>query len=452
MVFNNFRIQCIVRVILLGFSVFLFFYIAMKPGYLAATLIIGILPIWQVFLLFRFIEISHRNLKRFLDSIRYSDFSTAFKGNENDASLRELNNAFNNVIKDFKKEREQREEQYRYLQTVVHNVGVGLIISNEDGSIELINREMKQLLKLTRITHLSQLKYVNSELYKQIILMKTGERALISFKEEDYLLQISMSITEFILHQKKYKLISLKNIRKELEDKELDSWQRLIRVLTHEIMNSVTPISSLAETANTLLKENILCKQGKIRENKETMKDVCEAIDTIEKRSKGLIHFVDNYRKLSRLPKPSLTLFSVSELLCRVKKLMSSHVKNKNITLTFDSKAAHHAQLLADPEQVEQVLINLIKNAVEALAHTKEPRIDLSAFLNDHGRIVCQVTDNGPGIKEEVLEKIFIPFFTTKKQGSGIGLNISRQIMWMHGGILTASSTPGKKTTFTLRF
>ncbi|MBN2441797.1 MAG: GHKL domain-containing protein [Spirochaetales bacterium] len=424
----------------------------MNTNYIVAIIVLGVLPFWQIFLLLRFIEISNRNLKRFFESIQYSDFSTTFKGNYNDPSLRGLNSALNSVIEDFKKEREQREEQYRYLHTIVQNIGVGVIIADENGGVELINREVKQLLKLQKLTHLSQLEYVNHDMFSQIIEMKSGERSLISIKEEDYFLQISITMKEFVLHQKRYKLISLKNIRKELEDKEMDAWQSLIRVLTHEIMNSITPISSLAETANALLKEMVLCESSTLLEKKETMEDVCEAIDTIENRSKGLIHFVNNYRKLSRLPIPALKLIPVSELIYRVQNLMSPQVKQKHIQLLLNIKDVHHAQLLADPTLIEQVLINLIKNAIEALSTTKNPCIEIAAFLNNRGRIVCQVTDNGPGIKEEVLEKIFIPFFTTKEKGSGIGLNISRQIMWMHGGILTATSIQGKMTTFTLRF
>jgi two-component system, NtrC family, nitrogen regulation sensor histidine kinase NtrY len=452
MALNNFRLQCIIRVFVLGLSVFLFFYVAMNTDYLVTTIILGVLPVWQLILLLRFIEISHRNLKRFFESIQYSDFSATFKRNFNDTSLRGLHDVMNKVIEDFKKEREQREEQYRYFQTIVQNIGTGVIIADESGSVELINREVKQLLKLKQLTHLSQLEYVNRDLFSRVMEMKSGEQTLFSMKEKDYFLQISMSMTEFVLHQKKYKLISLKNIRKELEDKEMDAWQRLIRVLTHEIMNSITPISSLAETTNALLKENVLCETGGNKQETNTMRDVCEAIETIEKRSKGLINFVDNYRKLSRLPKPSLKLISVSALLCRVRNLLSVQIKKNDINLALSIKGVENAQLLADPNQIEHVLINLIQNAMEALSNIPKPAIEVSAFLSDRGRIVCQVTDNGPGIKEEVLEKIFIPFFTTKAKGSGIGLNISRQIMWMHGGILTAASVPGKKTTFTLRF
>ena len=250
------------------------------------------------------------------------------------------------------------------------------------------------------------------------------------------------------MRNKNYVLVSVQNIQTELEEKEMEAWQKLIRVLTHEIMNSITPISSLASTINLMInshppEENVF--------SDEKLKDIIDAVNTIQKRSEGLIHFVDNYRNLTRIPKPNFQIFLVKELFDRVEKLMKQRLLDQNIK--FDCTVYPSSlTLTADSEMIEQVLINLIINAMSALVGRGNPEINLSARLNERGKVVIRVTDNGFGIPEDVQEKIFIPFYTTKKDGSGIGLSLSRQIIRAHGGNIRVSSIPNKETTFTLRF
>jgi signal transduction histidine kinase len=258
-------------------------------------------------------------------------------------------------------------------------------------------------------------------------------------------------MTEFRLGGKIFSLISLQNIRSELEETEIAAWQKLIRVLTHEIMNSITPISSLASTLNELIRADQTSLRAQNGEAPDSIPDILQALQTIQKRSDGLLHFVDAYRNLTLLPSPNFQIFPIRELFLRAEKLMQANIKERDIL--FESWIEpENLELVADPELIEQVLINLQLNALQALEGRREARIKLSASLDSRGKVLIQVADNGPGIPEENLEKIFIPFFSTKEGGSGIGLSLSRQIMRLHNGTISVHSRPGEDTVFTLRF
>ena len=216
-------------------------------------------------------------------------------------------------------------------------------------------------------------------------------------------------------------------------------------------MNSVTPISSLASTVNNLLMDNIDREKAGDQLYSETIDDIRSAIQTIEKRSQGLLHFVESYRKLTRLPRPDFQICSVASIFNRVNQLMNKQISDLNILINVNVEP-ETLEITADPELIEQVLINLLLNAIDAVKEKQQPRIDLISKIDDRGRVIIQVIDNGIGIMQEVQEKIFIPFFTTKKHGSGIGLSLSRQIMRLHRGTISVRSTPGDSTIFTLRF
>ncbi len=295
-----------------------------------------------------------------------------------------------------------------------------------DGDVELINTAAKKLFKTGQIKNINSLESFSSELVKKLLLLKSGEKALIKIYDKDELLQLAIYATEFQLRNKKITLVSIQNIQGELEEKEMEAWQNLIRILTHEIMNSITPISSLASTVNQMLIKETPGNYTK-KEGSFNLDDIRSSVQTIQKRSEGLLHFVDTYRKLTRLPKPDFQIIPISDLFEQVSQLMHSQIQGEKINLTF-KVMPKSLELTADPELIEQVLINLLLNSAQALNNTKETQIELSAFLNKRGRVVIQVTDNGCGLLPEVQDKIFIPFFTTKKEGSGIGLSLCRQI------------------------
>lgn len=440
---KDFRIRLLIRTILLTLSIIAFSYVLLKTNLIASLVIIAAIILYQVFALWHFLNSTNKEIARFLLSIRYSDFSQSFSHQRSGGSFKELNDAFNEVIKEFQKTRTEKEEHFRFLNTVIQHVGVGLISFNQSGRIEFINNAAKKILKINVLNNIENLNRISADLGTRISKMHAGDKAVIRIFDEQEVIQLIIVAAEFRMKDQKYTLISLQNIQSELEEKEMEAWQKLIRVLTHEIMNSVTPISSLAGTVNEMLSRN--------EKDEETINDMQIAIDTIRKRSDGLVRFVDNYRSLTHVPKPEFSIFLVNELFERVKKLMEKEIKANGIDFQIRTDP-ESLELTADEELIEQVLINLVLNSLYFLKNIEQPVIRLTGQMDERGKTVIKVTDNGPGISEDLLEKIFIPFFSTKKDGSGIGLSLSRQIMRIHGGSIRITSRKNIETTVALRF
>ncbi len=467
MVYKRFSVIVFARTVVLCLSLLLLIFLLTKTSFIATPFIVALLIVTQVYSLIHYVQKTNRDIARFFDSIKYSDFSQSFRSNVKGSSFDELNRAFSEVIEEFRRTRSEKEEQYRYLQIVVQHVGIGLLGFTAEGKVELVNAAAKRILRLNSIQNISDLHSVSSRLAGALEQIKAGENVLVKFVNDNELFQLSVYATEFKMRDTHYKLVSLTNIKNELEEREMEAWQNLIRVLTHEIMNSVTPITSLSSTANSLLEEAVNDSAGgtddKASEMPETsassmlpvpsavLHDVKGALDAISRRSKGLLHFVDDYRNLTRIPTPNFQTIKIGELFDRVQKLFAERLQIRGIAF-YRSLEPSELELTADPDLVEQVLINLILNSIGALAGAPSPKIILSAKTDSRGGILLQVADNGQGIPEELQEKIFIPFFTTRKEGSGIGLSLSRQIMRAHKGSITVSSAKGQDTVFTLRF
>ena len=270
-------------------------------------------------------------------------------------------------------------------------------------------------------------------------------------QDQDDILQLAIYSTEFKVKEKLIILATINNIQSVLEEQETEAWQKLIRVLTHEIMNSITPIASLSSTLDIMLKS--ITDGGNIREDMDmdTVTEIQQALQTINKRSTGLLHFVNTYRNLTRIPKPNFRIFPVRDLYKNIYLLMEEELIESKIKFVT-SIEPDNIRVSADEQLIEQVIINLIRNSIHALEGRKDPTIELKSYYNKRGRVTMQVTDNGSGILPEVLDKIFIPFFTTKQSGSGIGLSLSRQILRLHNGTISAYSVPDKETAFTMTF
>ena len=448
MIFKRFRIICTFRILLLSTTFFLFFYLTFKTTLYATIFIMGAIIIYQIYSFIHYVEKTNRDLNRFLQSIKYEDFTQTFTTRGLGSSFDELNAAFNDVVDKFRRARAEKEEHFRYLQTIVQHVGIGLIVFQQDGKVELINTAAKRLLKISQLRNVKSLELFSKLLADTLLKMRTGDKKLVKVTHNNELLQLAIYATEFRLQNQIFILVSIQNIHSELEEKEMEAWQNLIRVLTHEIMNSVTPVVSLASTVKDLLAGT----SGAEIQSKETMTDISDAVQTIQKRSQGLLNFVQSYRKLTRIPRPDFKIFPLIELFTRVDQLMRLQIAEKNIknySFDVDPKSL---ELTADPELIEQVLINLMLNAIQAVQKKPAAKIELFGRMDENGRIIIHVIDNGPGIIKEVQDKIFIPFFTTKKEGSGIGLSLSRQIMRLHRGAITVKSKPNVETVFTLRF
>ncbi|MCF8302262.1 MAG: GHKL domain-containing protein [Bacteroidales bacterium] len=452
MVFKRFRIRIAARVLLLAVTMYVFIYVMKQTGHVVTLIILGGLLVFETIDLIRFAERTNRRLSQFLESIKHADFSTSFSDRGLGRTFEGLNLMFNDVINEFKKYRAEKEEHYNYLQTVVQHVSIGIIAYRRDGSIDIFNNAVKRLLKINRLRNINDLKEVKKDLPEMLLKMHAGDRNLVKIFIDDELLQVSIYATEFRMRGEEFILVSLQNINSELEEKEIESWQKLIRVLTHEIMNSITPISSLASTVEQLLISNGEGNQPKLNEvDEEDIESVHSALTTIKNRSQGLLNFVEIYRNLTRIPKPNFRYFAVNDLFERASQLLKPKMEELGIDCSV-KVAPQDLKVTADPDLIDQVVINLLVNAIDAVKEKENSVISVVATLNSQNRVIVDIADNGSGIKPDIMDKIFMPFFTSKKHGSGIGLSLSRQIMHLHKGNITVKSKLEEGTVFTLTF
>jgi len=419
-----------------------------KPNMIFAAGLTLLIIIGQLYELFRFTSQTNRKLTRFLESVKYSDFISGFTSdNKLGKSFRELNVAFNEVLEAFRKARSEKEEHWQYLNTIVQQVRTGILSFDAEGNIQLINANAKRFVGIANIKNINELEKQNNKLYHAIQDVQPGKSTLYKSGSEFLL---TLQATELRIRGNTVKLVTLQNIQTELQRQELEAWQNLTRVLRHEIMNSITPISSLTSTLREILDHELVRKDQHYELKTEGAEDLRDGLETIENRSKGLIKFIDAYREYTSLPQPKLKTILVHTMIEKVSQLLKSEFK-KTDTQLITHCDSEYLTVLADEEMIEQVLINLIKNAIEANHQNENGIIEVNATYTENA-VLITVSDNGPGIIHEAIDRIFVPFFTTKKTGSGIGLALSRQIMQMHNGSLTVVSEPDVKTTFTLRF
>lgn len=446
--FKDFRARVLIRVISIGLTISLVTYMIGKPNMVFAAVLTGIIILFQLGELFRFVSQTNRKLTRFLESVKYSDFISGFTADNNlGRSFKDLNVAFNEVLEAFRKTRSEKEEHWQYLNTVVQQVRTGILSFDPEGNVQLINANAKRFLGVQTLQNIDDLLDRNPKLYKAIFDVEPGKSSLYKGPNELFL---TIQATEMRIRANTVKLITLQNIQPELQRQELEAWQNLTRVLRHEIMNSITPISSLTSTLKEILEYDLRQIDGHFELKQEGAEDLREGLSTIENRSKALINFIDAYREYTSLPQPKIMTVRLKDVIEKVAQFMRPEFKKTNIRFEY-SCSSEYLTIQADQEMIEQVLINLIKNGIEAVSETENPAIELVGKY-DEMAVKIEVTDNGPGIIREALESIFVPFYTTKRTGSGIGLSLSRQIMQIHHGHLTVDSEPGVKTTFTLRF
>ncbi len=449
MVFRSYRIRIAGRIILIGlFMAFMFYALGQEKWYVA-TGVSALIVLLLLLDLFRFIDRSNREFINLLEALKHQDFTTSYGRTFSERSFRDLESSFNEILAQYKGAKIDQAAQYQYLQTVIEHINIALICFNNSGKVFLFNQAAAVLFRKAKVENIEPLKSIHPTLYDLMVNLRAGQREVIKINREGELLQLSVNVTEFRIRQKKFKLVSLQNIRHEMEEQELDSWQKLIRVLTHEIMNSVTPVSSLISAINEMLTDEKGQRRDLSSIDAEDVDDMYSSLETIEERSKGLLNFVSDYKNLTRLPKPIFENILVESLLNHMLRLFKKDMSSENIKYQVQVPA-HEMTICADSMMIQQVLINLIKNAMEAVKGRKEKSIILSADSRFE-KVNIHVKDNGKGIASEDLEKVFIPFFTTKKKGSGIGLSLSKQIMRLHkGSIHFQSDSSG--TVFTIEF
>lgn len=445
MEFKNFRLNIVVRIIFLvviigGFTYCLYHQLFLRSVYVAIALIFVLIE------LLRYVEKTNRDLISFLAALSQNDFTTTYAEKGKGKTFNQLYKTFNQITNKYRAISEEKEAQFIFLSLLVEHVRVGIISVDDKEQIHLINQSMRNYLSNTSAKNLADLHRDEVDLVKAFRTIKAGDNQLVKKPVNGKIIPLTIHASEIRLQGQYFKLISVQDIRNELEANELEAWQKLIRVLTHEIMNSVSPIISLSATLHQLVNNHKKDQELNIAEKATLQK----GLEAIQLRSQGLQHFANNYRSLTKIPQPQFRKVKAASIIDRLTILFQEELGLKGITLKTDLNEGD-IEILADPELIEQVLINLIRNAIDAVAEQSNPQIKIQV-LNQQSKItVIQIEDNGSGIDEDKIDKVFIPFFTTKKSGSGIGLALSKQIIQMHGGQISIISHVGVGTTVEIR-
>jgi nitrogen fixation/metabolism regulation signal transduction histidine kinase len=447
--FRNYRANVELRLALFVALAFVALWGITSTDWQLTPIVAGVLALVTLVELVRYVESVNRELAAFLEFVAHDDFSTSFPIAAKGRAFDDLEAAYGLLLDKYRGLNEARELNHRYLEALVEHVSVALLCLDDEDQVTLMNRQAKRLFRTPHLHTLHSLSRIDPALPESLEALADGDRVLIRPEVEGEALQLAVYMTEFRLLDRNYRLISFQNIRDELEQREIDFSQKLIKVLTHEIMNSVTPIIALCKVIEESLNGAVA---GAIRADElPDAEDLRRSVASIQSRGDGLLRFVQAYRSLTSLPKPIRRQVDVATLLAETVTLLSPTLGGTATRLETRIEGEGLA-IEADPEQVQQVLINLVRNAVEALDGQSDGRIVLGAVRDAEGRTAIRVSDNGPGISEEHIDSIFVPFFTTKRGGTGVGLSVSRQILFQNRGLISVRSAGGRGAEFTLQF
>jgi nitrogen fixation/metabolism regulation signal transduction histidine kinase len=447
MIYNRPGLRLAIRIIFLTTVLFAASYLFIKTQFLFGGIVL-LIAVYLAYNLYEFLKKAQFEVSQFVENVHYRDFSRHFDVKHAPAEVQSLRQGFNDINSAFKVISLERETQYQYLQKILELVDTGILSYEiETGDVMWMNESLKRLLKIPYLKTIQSLDKRDPVLCAQVVDLKPGDNVITDIHIDRNTLKILVSATAFQTNNKRYKLIAFQNVNEALDETESKAWQKLLRVMTHEIMNSVAPISSLADT----LKNRLQHSSELVDDETGTLEDLSLGMETIKRRSEGLLKFAQTYRNLNMITAPNLQKFYVKDLFKTQHRLMQPTLHQKNIELEIILKD-NELQLEADINLIEQVLINLLLNAMEAVKEKENPKIILTASKSDNGRIAVKVVDNGSGIDDEVLDKIFIPFFSTKKSGSGIGLSLCKQIMMLHKGNIHVQSVMNEGTAFILQF
>ncbi|HUX94940.1 MAG TPA: ATP-binding protein [Bacteroidales bacterium] len=434
---------------IVSFSILLGYYIF---GNLSIRLILlcSIVIIILTVNLIAYLNTTNRKIRYFFDSVRNDDSSLSFAGDEQNESLKGIYKSMNEVNKQIQQLKLENISQEQYFKILIEHLATGIITYNNKGHVLNVNTSAKKLLSTDVLTHLQQIERIDPKLYQAVKNIKPSEKRLVAIVSERGNVQLSLKATSFGTNENELYILSIQDIKSELDEKELESWMKLIRVLMHEIMNSITPVTSLSESLIKIF-DNDGQPVGPQQITEKTIATTLHGLNVIKDQGKGLMSFVESYRKLTRVPEPDRKIFKVADLLSRIKVLYNS-LENSNMVEFSVSQKDPDIVLFADQNLISQVLINLLKNALEANERNPGGIIIIDASVVDNKHTEICVIDNGPGVPAENMDEIFVPFFTTREKGSGIGLSISKQIMRVHGGNLKVRSVPNKETVFCMSF
>ncbi|MBI9055553.1 MAG: GHKL domain-containing protein [Bacteroidales bacterium] len=448
MVYKKYYINIIVRILLILINCLLFSFALLKSSYLYTITFLGILIIIQSITLLRYINLSNVFLTRFLNYIKESNTTIEFSETLKDTPFKDLAYYFTEINSIIQNAKIEKENQYQFLQYIFNHVNIGLIAFDKEFKVLLVNESTKKLFNLKSLNNINVLNNFNPKFYKTISNLSPGEQKILPTRMHGKNLQLAIKLSNFKLLDQEIFLISLQDIKPELDQKEIESWQKLNRVLTHEIMNSVSPIIGLTNNVSKLWKDKKQIKtDNKI--NYDIIKQTVQSVNIVEERSQGLNDFVKKFRSVTANFNPEFKNILASELFEDLTLFMHETFEENNIKFTYQV-IPENLQLLIDKNLIEQVIINLLKNSTEALIDMKNKLIQVKAFINDNNQKLIEIIDNGTGIEEDKIDLIFTPFYTTKSTGSGIGLSLSRNILKQHGYNIDVKSNPNIETVFTL--
>ncbi len=445
MTLNTSYSRTVLRTALLFITLTAAAYLLVKQWYLPLVLTLPLL-LFQLISFFRFQKKTQDELNQFVESVHYRDFSRYFDVKHASADIQPLRKGFNEINSTFKIISKEKETQYQYLQKILELVDTGILSYEiESGQVVWMNETLKQMLQVPYLKTIQTLTKRNHLLFEELETLKPGESRIVKIYIEKNAFKALLSATAFQTDNKKFKLVAFQNVNEALDETESKAWQKLLSVMTHEIMNSIAPISSLAET----LKNRLQLASPQLQN--DAVEDLELGIDTIRRRSDGLLKFAETYRNLNKITTLNLKRIYVRDLFANLHQLMLPTFEQKATELEIILRNPD-IQMEADVNLLEQVFINLIVNALEAVKENPQPRIVLSAEQSSDKKIILKCADNGQGMEEEVIEKIFIPFFSTKKNGSGIGLSLCKQIVLLHKGTIQVQSVKGEGTAFIMQF
>jgi nitrogen fixation/metabolism regulation signal transduction histidine kinase len=450
MVFRFFVTALILRLLLVGAAMALVIWLALEPGYHSATLLSAIVLAVLIIELWRYVSRTNREVARFLDAVRFADYSQRFDFEKAGSGFASLGRTFTAIINEMRERRSDQESQVRHLKALVEHIPVPLMTVHADDAITLQNNAARRLFGAAHVTRVNDLRQFGAGFARAVDEAIPGDRELVTFTVEGAEYRLTLAATEIIIAGDRERLISLQDIQSEIDATQAEAWQDLVRVLTHEIMNSITPVTSLAQTAAELV-DDVVRQTGSESPIAEELEDVQSAVATVARRSDSLMQFIDGYRQISRLAPPEKKRVALADLFETATSLAKAEWNDPRVALS-SSVEPSGLYIYADRDLLEPVLLNLLRNAWQATRDVENPGIELRGRLNRRGNTVIEIKDNGHGVPEEIATKIFVPFFTTREGGSGVGLALARQVMIAHGGFIRLGRNGGAGTTFTLTF
>lgn len=450
MISRTLYLQILIRVLLLAAAAMGLAWIVFGSVANILALVPAVIMVVILINMVLYLNRVNRRMFFFFDAIRNEDSSLSFPEDGHAPIEIDLNRALLKVNQQIQRIYKENQKQEQYFQALIGHAATGMFTFNKKGFILHTNQQAGQLLGLKPFTHISQLEAVDQQLFRAVEEIRPGQQQLTALDKEEGVVQLLIKASAFLSEGEELMLLSVQDIKNELDEKEIESWRKLIRVMRHEIMNSVTPITSLSESLS-----GYFHAEGKVKIpaqiDEKIISTTLSGLELIHEQAQGLVRFVESYQQLTRMPKPQKSVFQVRKLMDNICMMARSFPNAEKTELVCETESGDQ-QLLADEMQISQVMVNLVKNAFQATGLKEGARVRISSGLDKNGHPWITISDNGPGIPDTLMDKVFIPFFTTKENGSGIGLSLSRQIMQMHGGSLKIKSVPGKQTHVVLRF